>query len=222
MARYTYSKDTNLSLKYCYEQLLRFIPNLTKQDFGKLINIKKQNLNQRMKKDSMLSITELDLLRDNLQENEVPTSFLDSVVLPLDKAIIQIPVRSEVELSCGTGTIANADFVTDSIGFDRNYIRRLGGNPETVSIVYAKGDSMEGKISSGDSLLIDESKRYINDGMIYAFVYDSELYCKKIQKNPGELWAISLNEEYKPFKIEKDKPFEIVGLVVGVIKKMTY
>lgn len=220
MTRYNYTKDTNLKLEYCYEQISRLIPNFEKQVFAKMLNTTKQNIGQRMKKGSVLSVKELDILRDNLQENNIPTKFLDNATLPLEEQFIQVPVRDEVQLSCGTGTFANADFVTDTIGFDVNFIRRLGGNPQKVSIVFARGDSMEDKISSGDHLLIDESKTYINDGMIYAFVYDSELYCKKIQKRPNELTAISLNIEYKPFPIEKDKPFNVVGQVIGVIKKI--
>ena len=220
MPRYTYAKDTNLSLEYCYNELLKIIPNMEKQVFAKFLNTTKQNIGQRMKKGSMLSVKEVDLLRNNLEENNIPSKFLNSVILPVEQSIVQIPVRSEVELSCGTGSVTNADFITDTIGFDINFIRKLGGNPKRVSIVYARGDSMESKISSGDYLIVDESKTYINDGMIYAFVYDSELYCKKINKRPEGLIAISLNTEYEPFNIEKDKHFDVVGQVIGVIKKL--
>ncbi|MBQ8459885.1 helix-turn-helix transcriptional regulator [bacterium] len=220
MARYNYTKDTNLTLEYCYEQISRIVPNFEKQIFAKLINTTKQNLGQRMKKGSMLSVKELDLLRDNLQENNIPTKFLDYASMPLENQIIQIPIRDEVELSCGTGAVPNADFVSDTLGFDVNFIRKLGGNPKSVSIVFAKGDSMEDKISSGDYLLVDESKTFVNDGVIYAFVYNSELYCKKIQKRPNILTAISLNKEYEPFEIKQDGDFRVVGQIIGVIKKL--
>ncbi len=220
MARYNYTKDTNLTLEYCYEQISRIVPNFEKQVFAKLINTTKQNLGQRMKKGSMLSVKELDLLRDNLQGNNIPTKFLDYASMPLENQIIQIPIRDEVELSCGTGAVPNADFVSDTLGFDVNFIRKLGGNPKSVSIVFAKGDSMEDKISSGDYLLVDESKTFVNDGVIYAFVYNSELYCKKIQKRPNILTAISLNKEYEPFEIKQDGDFRVVGQIIGVIKKL--
>lgn len=220
MARYNYTKDTNLTLEYCYEQISRIVPNFEKQVFAKMINTTKQNLGQRMKKGSMLSVKELDLLRDNLQENNIPTKFLDYASMPLENQIIQIPIRDEVELSCGTGAVPNADFVSDTLGFDVNFIRKLGGNPKSVSIVLAKGDSMEDKISSGDYLLVDESKTFVNDGVIYAFVYNSELYCKKIQKRPNILTAISLNKEYEPFEIKQDGDFRVVGQIIGVIKKL--
>lgn len=220
MARYNYTKDTNLTLEYCYEQISRIVPNFEKQVFAKMINTTKQNLGQRMKKGSMLSVKELDLLRDNLQGNNIPTKFLDYASMPLENQIIQIPIRDEVELSCGTGAVPNADFVSDTLGFDVNFIRKLGGNPKSVSIVFAKGDSMEDKISSGDYLLVDESKTFVNDGVIYAFVYNSELYCKKIQKRPNILTAISLNKEYEPFEIKQDGDFRVVGQIIGVIKKL--
>lgn len=220
MARYNSTNNTNITLEYCYEEISKYIPNFEKQSFAKMLNITKQNLWKRMNSGSILSIKELNVLREKLQDNNIPSKFLDYATLPLDKQIVQVPIRDEVELSCGTGTTANADFVTDTIGFDINFLRKLGGNPKTVSIVNARGDSMETKISSGDYIIIDESKTYINDGMIYAFVYDSELYCKKIQRRPNELTAISLNPQYKPFSIEKDKPFNVVGRLIGVIKKI--
>ena len=218
--KYSFKDDTDLTLSYCYEELQRLVPNITKQYFSDLLGGSRQNIGQRINRNSKLTANELETLKEKLQELGIPSRFLDFATLPLESQLTQVPVRSEVELSCGTGTNANADFITDTIGFDSSYIRRLGGNPKTVSIVYARGDSMESVISSGDSLMVDESKKYINDGNIYAFVYDSELYCKKIQKTPNELVAISFNEDYKPFKIEKDRPFEVVGQVISVIKKL--
>lgn len=220
MPKYSFQNNTNLSLNYCYSELLRIIPALTKQDFGKLINATKQNIGQRMKKNSMLSINELELLKNNLKENSIPCKFLDSAILPNETEIIQLPVRDEVILSCGMGCYSENEAIKDTIGFDVDFVRRLGANPGNVSIVLAKGDSMEDKISSGDYLFVDESKTYINDGMIYAFIYDNELYCKKLQKSPDKLTAISLNRDYEPFTIEKNCLFNVIGQVCGVIKKL--
>ena len=42
MARYNYTKDTNLTLEYCYEQISRIVPNFEKQVFAKMINTTKK------------------------------------------------------------------------------------------------------------------------------------------------------------------------------------
>lgn len=220
MPRISCQNNTNLSLNYCYNEILKLVPNLTKQDFGRMINSAKQNIGQRMKRDSMLTVKELDLLKSSLEENNIPSKFLNAASVPFEQRIIQVPVRSETELSCGLGSFAVSEAVSDTIGFDIDFIRDLGGSPDAVSIVKARGDSMEDKISSGDSLIIDETRKNINDGMIYAFVYDSELYCKKLQKHPGGFTAISLNKEYAPFDIELERGFYPAGQVIGVIKKL--
>ena len=218
MARYKYSKDSNISLKDCYETLLKINPQMTQTEFAVLIGTSRQNVWQRLNKKSMLTIQERDNLKEKLEEKGVQTKFLNVAVI--NDSIVNVPVRTEVELSCGTGTNANADFVSDTIGLDINFIRSFGGNPKTVSVVFARGDSMADRIESGDALIVDESKTYINSGKVYAFVYDSELFCKQLKKTSDGITAISFNKEYEPFEIDKTKQFAVVGQVISAMKRI--
>ena len=217
MARYKYSKDSNISMKDCYETLLKVNPQMTQTDFANLIDTSRQNVWKRLNSKSMLSIQERDTLKEKLEEQGVSTKFLNVAVV--SDNMVQVPVRSEVELSCGTGSSSNADFVSDTVGFDINLIKSFGGNPKTVSIVRARGDSMADRIESGDALIVDESKTYITNGKIYAFVYDSELFCKQLKKDANEITAISFNPAYEPFVIDKTKQFAIVGQVISTMKR---
>ena len=54
MARYKYSKDSNISLKKCYETLLKINPLMTQTEFAVLIGTTRQNVWQRLNKKSML------------------------------------------------------------------------------------------------------------------------------------------------------------------------
>lgn len=218
MPRYSNSNSTTISLKYCYEELLKFNPQMTKSEFAVIINATRQNIGQRIKRGSKLSKPELKILKNFLEERGLPSKFLNVAVI--NDSIVQIPIRSEVELSCGMGTVANADFVSDTIGLDINFIRKFGGNPKTVSVVFARGNSMADRIESGDALIVDESKIYITNGKVYAFVYDSELYCKQLKETADGISAISFNRDYKPFQIDKNKQFAIVGQVISVVKKI--
>ena len=218
MARYKYSKDSNISLKDCYETLLKINPQMTQTEFAVLIGTSRQNVWQRLNKKSMLTIQERDNLKEKLEEKGVQTKFLNVAVI--NDSIVNVPVRTEVELSCGTGTNANADFVSDTIGLDINFIRSFGGNPKTVSVVFARGNSMADRIESGDALIVDESKTYINNGKVYAFVYDSELFCKQLKKTSDGITAISFNKEYEPFEIDKTKQFAVVGQVISAMKRI--
>ena len=191
---------------------------MTKAEFAVIINATRQNIGQRINRDSKLSKQELAILKEYLQDKGIPTKFLNVAVV--SDSMVQVPVRSEVELSCGTGSFANADFISDTIGLDINFIKSYGGNPKTVSVVFARGDSMADKIESGDALIVDESKTYINSGKVYAFVYDSELFCKQLNKTKDGITAVSFNKEYEPFEIDKSKQFAVVGQIISAMKRI--
>lgn len=218
MPRYSNANNTDVSVKHCYEELLKFNPQMTKTEFGELLNSNRQNIGQRISRDSKLSKQEYNILKEFLEDRGLPTKMLNVAVV--NDSIVQVPVRTEVELSCGVGSFANADFVSDTIGLDINFIRNFGGNPKTVSVVFARGNSMADRIESGDALIVDESKTYINSGKVYAFVYDSELFCKQLKKTSDGITAISFNKDYEPFEIDKTKQFAVVGQVIGAMKRI--
>lgn len=218
MPRYSNANNTDVSVKHCYEELLKFNPQMTKTEFGELLNSNRQNIGQRISRDSKLSKQEYNILKEFLEDRGLPTKMLNVAVV--NDSIVQVPVRTEVELSCGVGSFANADFVSDTIGLDINFIRNFGGNPKTVSVVFARGNSMADKIESGDALIVDESKTYINSGKVYAFVYDSELFCKQLKKTADGVIAVSFNKEYEPFEIDKTKQFAVVGQVISAMKRI--
>lgn len=218
MPRYSNANNTDVSVKHCYEELRKFNPQMTKTEFGELLNSNRQNIGQRISRDSKLSKQEYNILKEFLEDRGLPTKMLNVAVI--NDSIVQVPVRNEVELSCGTGSFANADFVSDTIGLDINFIKSFGGNPKTVSVVFARGNSMADRIESGDALIVDESKTYINSGKVYAFVYDSELFCKQLKKTADGITAISFNKEYEPFEIDKTKQFAVVGQVISAMKKI--
>ena len=218
MPRYSNANNTDVSVKHCYEELRKFNPQMTKTEFGELLNSNRQNIGQRISRDSKLSKQEYNILKEFLEDRGLPTKMLNVAVI--NDSIVQVPVRNEVELSCGTGSFANADFVSDTIGLDINFIRSFGGNPKTVSVVFARGNSMADRIESGDALIVDESKTYINSGKVYAFVYDSELFCKQLKKTSDGITAISFNKDYEPFEIDKTKQFAVVGQVISAMKRI--
>ena len=218
MPRYSNANNTDVSVKHCYEELRKYNPQMTKTEFGELLNSNRQNIGQRISRDSKLSKQEYNILKEFLEDRGLPTKMLNVAVI--NDSIVQVPVRTEVELSCGTGSSTNADFVSDTIEFNINFIRKFGGNPKTVSVVFARGDSMADRIESGDALIVDESKTYINNGKVYAFVYDSELFCKQLKKTVDGITAISFNKDYEPFEIDKTKQFAVVGQVISAMKRI--
>ena len=218
MPKYSNSNNTSISVKYCYEELLKFNPNLTKTEFGALFNSNRQNIGQRINRESKLTKSEFNILKEYLEEHSIPTKMLNVAVV--SDTMVQVPVRGNVELGCGSGATSNADFVSDTVGLDIKFIRNLGGNPNNISIVKAKGDSMSDRIEDGDSLIVDESKVNIINGRVYAIVYDTELFCKQLDRKGNKITATSFNKNYEPFVIDQTKQFSIVGQVIGAIKRV--
>ena len=71
-------------------------------------------------------------------------------------------------------------------------------NPNQAKIIFARGDSMEPTILGGDSILIDLSKKYIIDGVIYCICLDGQLLIKRLQKlSTNKVGIISDNPKYK-------------------------
>lgn len=107
--------------------------------------------------------------------------------LPADEYVV-VP-RMTLRLSAGNGgPVAEPDPQLDQgQAFRTAYIRRRRLKPRALMSAYAQGDSMEPRICDGDALLIDTSQTDIQDGKIYAVVWNDneELRVKRLYKLPG-------------------------------------
>ncbi len=94
------------------------------------------------------------------------------------------------------------------------------GDPESMVVMQAQGDSMEPEIMDGDMVLIDQSKRAVRLGRIYAVAFEDVIYLKRIDKEPGRIILKSVNPDYQPIALDLrerivDK-FRIIGQVLWV------
>ena len=89
--------------------------------------------------------------------------------------------------------------------FRRDWLHQRGLHARNLSIVTARGDSMEPTIRKGDIVFLDTKvNAYSGDG-IYAFAIDGALFIKRIQKMIGGGYRmISDNEIYPPEQISDD------------------
>lgn len=134
---------------------------------------------------------------------------------PSDQFVL-IP-RLDVKLSAGHGTVTFEVDEKQPLAFRSDWLADLGVNPKKVAIMQAKGDSMEEKISDGDTLFIDVSQTNVIDNKIYAIRYGDELRVKRLLKHfSGGLKLISINPAYPEEVIRpEDMQFvEVLGRVV--------
>lgn len=127
-----------------------------------------------------------------------------------------------VTVSTGHGAFNGDDTpVMRRLAFRRKWLKYRSFKPEQLKVVFAKGDSMEPTINSGDSLLINLASTRPIDGEIFVVRLGDDLYAKRIQKRwDGAIELLSDNKEYKEQVIpasELDR-LAIIGQVVWIGK----
>lgn len=86
-----------------------------------------------------------------------------------------------------------------------------------------QGDSMEPKISNGDTVIVRVQPDCENDDIVIALIDNEEAVCKKIKKTPEGIFLISTNTAYDPLfftnaEIEQ-RPITILGKVIELRAK---
>jgi phage repressor protein C with HTH and peptisase S24 domain len=78
------------------------------------------------------------------------------------------------------------------------------------------GNSMEPELKEGDLVLIDESRRDVLAGGIYAVGVEDTVMVKRVEKRPGALVLHSDNPEYSPisFSGQELEAVRVVGKVI--------
>ncbi len=87
--------------------------------------------------------------------------------------------------------------------------------PENANFgVRLAGDSMEPRFFGGDVVWVSQS-RTLESGETGIFLWDGNVYCKRLEKSDGRLRLVSLNKKYAPVEISGEKDFRVFGRVVG-------
>lgn len=126
---------------------------------------------------------------------------------PLDSDEVEVPLLKEVELSAGNGALAIQQHSTAKLRFGKATLRRQGIEPAAVICVSVSGSSMEPVLPSGSTVGVDQSKKDIKDGDIYALSHNEHLRVKMLYRLPsGGIRMRSFNrEEYPDEEYSKDR-----------------
>lgn len=130
---------------------------------------------------------------------------------------IPIP-RHAVEASAEQGAPVQDEEGSGHYAFTRKFLKRRGLTPKRLSVITAKGDSMEPDLHDGDLILLARADAEPADGKIHAVRFDSDLFVKRIQRPPGYgLMLISSNPGYQPITVDAAAlgAIRIIGHVVN-------
>lgn len=128
---------------------------------------------------------------------------------------IQIPIY-DVLASAGEGAI-NDERVIEYISISKIMLKTFFNlsHTQNLSIITARGDSMEPTIPQGSQILVQQ--REVLDGEVCVCRIGEELYVKRLQKLPRFV-LLSDNPRYEAIPLTS-RDFEIIGAVVGVFIK---
>ncbi|MDE5833367.1 MAG: helix-turn-helix domain-containing protein [Desulfovibrio sp.] len=132
--------------------------------------------------------------------------------------LLPIPIV-EARLSAGHGSLQVGGKVERYHSFPSSFLHRLG-NPKNMVLMQVDGDSMQPEILDGDIVLLDQSKKDIRLGRIYAVGFEEAIYLKRIDMLPGKVILRSVNPEYSPVEIDVrgqlSDQFRVIGQVLWV------
>lgn len=92
--------------------------------------------------------------------------------------------RRNVEAAAGHGALADMEYERESLTFNRQWLRKLGVDPNRLSIINVLGDSMVPTLAHGDSILVNEADHFEarREG-VYVLRRGDELIVKRLRKS---------------------------------------
>ena len=191
-------------------------------------NITTENLNKIAKAfglnisnfyDCTLSVSKIKSCPLDVRKSSVSDE--KSVVTPTNLKTLQenisIPFFENVYASAGSGLI-NDENPPKTLEFSKSFIRDYLGTTEfsSLNIIKSKGDSMQPTIPKNALLFVRLGQ--VKEGHICVVRLEDELYVKRLQKRPV-IKLISDNPCYDPIILHEDENFELIGTVLGYIKR---
>lgn len=188
--------------------------------YGQINNQVKSELTQ-------LSDMECAFLTTAFIQSNFPTESIDSLIAKLSANKDEF--RSEfalipgyrIQVSAGNGSLNGDDErPVRHLAFRRKWLKYKGFSEKDLTVVWAKGDSMQPTINDNDTLIVHLGRKEPKDGYIYVFRNGDELFVKRYQSILGAWRLISDNALYSPIDIPKEEQhqFEVIGQVVHVAK----
>jgi phage repressor protein C with HTH and peptisase S24 domain len=128
--------------------------------------------------------------------------------------------KYEQSMAAGHGAYVISQEVDRQFAFRKEWLSRHGLNKKNCGLFPARGDSMLPLIGDGDIMLVDMSKKEMQDiidGKIYCFSEGDLLKVKRLVRKGSGLLAISDNKAEIPNPLEVDlTQFRLIGKVVWI------
>jgi len=140
------------------------------------------------------------------------------------EAFVMIP-RYNLQASAGAGTftVGHGDAPRDFLAFRRDWVRQtFHGDPRSLYLLTASGDSMSPTILDEDLLLVDGSVDRMADEAIYVLNYGGSIMLKRLQRLLSGIEIRADNPVYPPLTVKGDELSElrILGRVAWIARRV--
>lgn len=139
---------------------------------------------------------------------------------PHERDYALIP-QYHVSGECGSGYLNGHEEVKGGLAFKRDWLARMSLKADSLSVIYARGQSMAPTINEGEVLLVDHKQQEPRDGQVFAIERESELLIKRLVRHPAGGWICRSDNpdkiryaDWEPVSAEQLGLLRIVGRVV--------
>jgi phage repressor protein C with HTH and peptisase S24 domain len=130
--------------------------------------------------------------------------------------LVAVP-RLSLGASAGSGTLDEDEVAAGVLAFDIRWLRALGGQPDSLSIIRVDGESMAPTLQDGDDIMVDrgDGAARLRDG-IYVLRMEDVLMVKRVALAPrlGHISVRSDNPLYPTWEDITAAGVTIVGRVI--------
>ena len=147
-----------------------------------------------------------------------PLTAYDTLDNPVDVDEFVFIPRYDIQAAAGHGRLVDNESPMFAMAFRRDWIEsHVGRDMKKLSVISVKGDSMEGVLNDGDSILINQGETVPRDGL-YVLRINENLLVKRLQLIPGGIInVISANEAYPTFEIDLKNLTDDVAVIGRVV-----
>jgi phage repressor protein C with HTH and peptisase S24 domain len=139
----------------------------------------------------------------------------------LDRNVFDLVPMAEAKLSAGGGAVVLAENVKDYYAFRKDWLHKVAAETASLVLMRVVGESMHPTVCDGDTVMIDQARKSIYDGNIYAMGQEDLVYIKRLQKLPGgRLHIISDNERESPPYEARASEIRIIGQVIWYAREL--
>lgn len=188
------------------------------------LGVNRSSITQARKKDSVPANWLLELFRGHgLNPDWVAGGNGPERLRPGDEndgSFFPVP-KVQARLCAGGGSFEVDSQIEGYYSFQKKWLDIKGAAKQMV-LMDVFGNSMTPEIKDGDTVLIDQSRKDIFAGAIYAVGIDDTIMVKRIEKHPGRLVLLSDNKEYAPIFLNENEidSVRIIGKVIWICREL--